>query len=493
MNVTLKSNATCAIPATVSSDTVLVNTKTYPGIATITPDATSTCYGVPVTFTAKIPNPDKVYNYTWIKNNKEMANGSYMNTYTDAQLTSKDSVWLSAIQYNECGYTTYISNKVNIKVDTIKPEATLTPDNAEGCIGQKVKVHLTWAGINQMPVRVEWTVNNVVTITNDTVREVTVGAGITFVRAKAVWLLPCGYVESLKGISLFELDYNTNFDITADRDIICPGQLVTFTATPQSPAQGQTFEWAKNGRYLGIFGSTYKDSTLADNDYISCRMKMVTPCGKTVVNDTRHGITVNYFRYSAPTIYIKYTVLAGNQPRYWISAILGNVVNYSFDWEETLNGKDWKKINQPTNTFNFIYEPPAKVSGIRCILNTITPCSTPYQTISNEIRLLGRDTSSTIPPITPIDTSNIPWADTTQGNIIGFPNPVTNLLTVLLKSSDNWQRLSLKDRNGFEVYAQSVMNQTRINIPVEQLPSGIYFIVLYKESGYTETRRIVKQ
>ena len=87
---------------------------------------------------------------------------------------------------------------------------------------------------------------------------------------------------------------------------------------------------------------------------------------------------------------------------------------------------------------------------------------------------------------TGIETNSI--AEST--NMIAFPNPFINLLTVDLSAADNIDYVVVTDVLGKEVERVNVSgNRVQIQLTVE---SGIYFITGYTESKLIETVRIIK-
>jgi gliding motility-associated-like protein len=60
--------------------------------------------------------------------------------------------------------------------------------------------------------------------------------------------------------------------IKSDTTNICPGTTVIFTATPVNGGSSLTFQWKKNNNTVGENKSTYSDSSLQDQDTITCTL-----------------------------------------------------------------------------------------------------------------------------------------------------------------------------------------------------------------------------
>ncbi len=78
-----------------------------------------------------------------------------------------------------------------------------------------------------------------------------------------------------------------------------------------------------------------------------------------------------------------------------------------------------------------------------------------------------------------------------------YPNPAANLLYIHLDAADNIlsAEVSILNAAGISVYRKqfSAISQNRLNIPVAQLPSGVYFLMIKDDKGNTTKTSFIKE
>ncbi|MGN6213652.1 DUF6443 domain-containing protein [Parafilimonas sp.] len=80
--------------------------------------------------------------------------------------------------------------------------------------------------------------------------------------------------------------------ISANKNNICAGTSVTFTATPTNGGGTPGYYWYVNGNAIsGANGSTYSSSTLSNGDVVTCSMNTSAPC-YTSYSATSNAITM---------------------------------------------------------------------------------------------------------------------------------------------------------------------------------------------------------
>jgi len=78
---------------------------------------------------------------------------------------------------------------------------------------------------------------------------------------------------------------------SSDADnIVCIGTSVTFTASPTNGGSSPSYQWKKNGVNVGTNSTTYTNSSLVNNDVISCVMTANNTC-QTSSTGTSNSIT----------------------------------------------------------------------------------------------------------------------------------------------------------------------------------------------------------
>jgi len=140
---------------------------------------------------------------------------------------------------------------------------------------------------------------------------------------------------------------------------ICPGSMVTFTATPVNGGINPAFQWKNmNIDIPGATNATYITNTLLRNDQITCVMTSSYPCA-TGSPATSNVITVTfpYADFVAGLAGIDQAICYNTIP----DAIqadnpTGGIAPYSLQWESSTDGILWSPIFGETNN---IYAPPA--------------------------------------------------------------------------------------------------------------------------------------
>lgn len=102
--------------------------------------------------------------------------------------------------------------------------------------------------------------------------------------------------------------------ISATSNSICSGTSVTFTATPTNGGAGPTYQWKKNGGNVGTNSATYTNSSLANNDVISCIMTSNASCASPTTA-TSNSITMTVTSVSVGgSVSSNQNVYSGNPP-----------------------------------------------------------------------------------------------------------------------------------------------------------------------------------
>jgi len=160
--VTMTSNASCAMPGAVQSNTITIiqNTIVAPTVAIIGPPVI--CQGSNPTFTANITNGGTTPFFQWKKNSINV--GLNSSTYSDNALVSGDVITCSMTSSRECvSVSTVISNTINVTVTPlVTPAITITADPS-GSVGTGSVVYVPSTTSNGGPSpSYEWKRNGAV-------------------------------------------------------------------------------------------------------------------------------------------------------------------------------------------------------------------------------------------------------------------------------------------------------------------------------------------
>ncbi len=106
---------------------------------------TVVCANKKVTFTANGSNITANPVYQWKKNGNNV--GGNASSYIDSTLANGDSVWVVVTSNEACKITTGVaSNKIKVKVRTVRPIAIACPINATLCVGDTMRFSANPAG-----------------------------------------------------------------------------------------------------------------------------------------------------------------------------------------------------------------------------------------------------------------------------------------------------------------------------------------------------------
>ena len=157
----LTSNATCAVPAVVTSSgiTIVVNAVVSPSV-NITASATTICTGTTVTFSAVAFNGGTSPVYQWKKNGVNV--GTNVNSYSDGFLSNGDMITCELTSNQNCvTATTSMSNSITITVSTaVVPTVNISSTATRICSGDEIVFTATALNAGSNPVY-QWKVNNI--------------------------------------------------------------------------------------------------------------------------------------------------------------------------------------------------------------------------------------------------------------------------------------------------------------------------------------------
>ncbi len=277
INVVMTSNAACASPATVNSNTITMTvqspTVVSPNVA-FSPGSTI-CAGQTVSFT-EVNNYSNA-TYQWNINGNPVG-GANSNTFSSSTLNNGDQVTVtitpncgSAVTSTPVTITVNPSNSASVSI-SVNPGTTI-------CLGTSVTFTATPTNGGASP-SYSWTVNgnsvgsNSPTYTTNTLQNGDV------VQVTMQSSIPCSNPVSSQVTMTVNNPLPASVSITSSTGTtICSGQSVTFTATPTNGGANPTYQWQLNGVNIpGATSSTYTTTTLNNNDVINVVMTSSLSC-----------------------------------------------------------------------------------------------------------------------------------------------------------------------------------------------------------------------
>jgi gliding motility-associated-like protein len=219
--------------------------------------------------------------------------------------------------------------------------------------------------------------------------------------------------------------------VTASSNRICPNIKVIFNATVINGGDG-LYQWKKNRNFVGINSSVYIDSSLKNNDTISCIFMPRLSC--STLNATSNDIIIGVDSVITPTIYI---TASGN------NICPGEKVNFvatAFD-QGPLPFYQWTKNDTAfgINSANYFANNLIDGDKISCILTSNAQgCLSSKTIISNTIQIninknlpgkvnLGNDRSfcagNNITINSPTGYASYEWQDNSTNSFIIVNKP----------------------------------------------------------------------
>lgn len=170
--------------------------------------------------------------------------------------------------------------------------------------------------------------------------------------------------------------------ITPSATTICPGTLVNFTASPTNGGTTPVYQWQLNGSNTGTNSSSYSNSTLANNDIVTCILTSNSPCVSTSTA-TSNAITMSVTTSIAPSVSITAlptgSICSGTNVTFTAVPTNGGTTPV-YQWQ--LNG-----LNTGTNSTIYSNATLSNNDVISCILTSNGACTNPATATSNLITM----------------------------------------------------------------------------------------------------------
>lgn len=243
------------------------------------------CAGLPVTFTATPTNGGTTPTYVWVKNGTVVA-GETGATYTSSTLANNDVV--SAIMTSSLLCKTGspdTSNAITMQVSAGAAAVTVTaaPTTAAPyCAGSSVSFTATASNGGVAP-KYKWYVNNVLSANDSTANFTALNLNnndtvkVQLI-SNSLCILGSNTATFKYGVTISP-NLPVSVIVTADKDSICGGQTITFTATPTNGGGSPAYKWYRNGVLLsGQTSATLATALIENNDTITCMLTSSEIC-----------------------------------------------------------------------------------------------------------------------------------------------------------------------------------------------------------------------
>ncbi|MCB0698968.1 MAG: T9SS type A sorting domain-containing protein [Chitinophagales bacterium] len=259
--------------------------------------------------------------------------------------------------------------------------------------------------------------------------------------------------------------------IYPNKDSICTGGSVIFTALANNSGGTPTYKWYVNSQYVGATGVTYTTSTLNHLDVIRCDMTEYTMCTNNVT-DASNDVQINVLPWLAPSVSITSSPTGIVKEGVYIN-FTATTVNAGlkplYQWKR--NGAD--VIGAQSNIWSANNLNDNDSISVEIVSNYL--CPQPTTAVSNGIKVKIL---------------------TSVGDIVGaeslvlYPNPNTGKFILSGKLNNGRYELSVVNTLGQNIYtgtADVATSEIRHEIKMPEVASGVYLLMIKDDVGNRST------
>jgi PKD repeat protein len=361
--------------STASATSVVVNPAVTPAVSiALTTGSNPSCVGESLTFTATPTNGGTTPSYQWQVNGANV--GTNSNTYTNAALNNGDDVTCIMTSNASCASpTTANSNSIIVVINAV-PTVT-AGSNSPVCEGGALNLTATTVAGGTYA----WTGPNAYSSTDQNPTIAT--AATTDAGSYSVVVTANGCVSTASATTVVinpTVTPAVSIAITTGGNPTCPGQSLTFTATPTNGGT-PSYQWQVNGANVGTDSDTYIDAGLVDSDVVSCIMTSNATCA-TPTTANSNTIVMSVTATVTPAIVIS----ADLNP-----SCTGALVTFTavptnggstpaYQW--TLNG-----ANVGTDSDTYTNNALTTGDNVACTLTSSSGCASPTTAASNTVTM----------------------------------------------------------------------------------------------------------
>lgn len=282
IRVWLNSSANCANPLSVVSPTVpmVVNPILVPAASVTVTPAFPICEGTPVTFNANVSNEGNAPFYQWQVNGVTVAWGSL--TFTPSSLNDGDSIRFRMTSNALCVQpAVVISNTIGATITPLlTPSVSITASPwGAVCAGTTVIYTANTVNGGASP-SYQWFLNGNPTGTSSTYSGTFSHQDTILVVMTSTYDCPVPPADTSNMIITNVLP-NLTPDVSVSVNPVgpvCPGDLLTFTATPVNGGGVPVYQWLLNGNAITNNGPVLSGTTFQNGDQISVQLNSSAQC-----------------------------------------------------------------------------------------------------------------------------------------------------------------------------------------------------------------------
>lgn len=421
VTVQLGSGANCAVPANVNSNQLILDIDPIltPSVNIAVSPSFPVCEGEQVTFTSSLVNEGINPALQWQVNGVTVFTGS--GTFITSSLNDGDSVRLRMISSATCVQPfSVFSDTLIAEILPIRNPVISIAASPAGAVCDGDTIHFTASFLaGGISPAFEWLINGTTVSTTSGLFSAVLNHQDT-VSAVMVSSYQCAVPQQDTSYIIIA---NILPNLTPAVSIsvnpagpVCPGDVLTFTATPVNGGALPSYQWFVNGVAAGANSPVFSTSGLTDGDFVRVRLTSSEACVTNALANS-NVVQVQISPNIQPDIQITVNPagsVCDGDTLVFSSVWTGAGITPGFVWR--VNG-----INTGVTTADFISGQLSNGDIIDVILTSSASCALPVTDTSNQIVAL-------IDPLlapTAIITANPPGTFC-DGQVITYSSVVTD-------------------------------------------------------------------
>jgi len=306
-------------------------------------------------------------------------------TYTviSYQWNNSDLV-ICNVQYTDaCSSLNLISsNEITVAVSpATMPTIEITASNLVSCSGEEITFSLNGTDWGAQP-SFQWQVNGANVGNNEntlSINSLTDGQQVTCILTASGNCLSSDQVTATPLTVSISNSLVPSLSINTSETVVCPDEIVTFTASGENWGNNPFFSWTINGLSTGDNDPVFSSNNLTNNDEVSCTIFMNDPClSVDQLNAIAEMVTIQDAVTPIITISTDTEATCKGSEVTFTAAIQNGGSNPTYEWMVDNN-----IVNNNTNTFQVSNLEDGQI--VSCQLTSDVECTSENTVISNLI------------------------------------------------------------------------------------------------------------
>jgi hypothetical protein len=407
-NVSVTASNSCGTSAA-RAMSITITTSVTPSVSiSITSGSNPSCSGNSITFTASPSNGGTSPQYQWKINGNNA--GSNSATFSSSTINNNDQITCVLTSNDACASTTTAtSNTITVNVVGVPSQPSTISGSTTVCSGASNTYSVsTVSGVTSYT----WTLPSGWSGTSTT-NSITASAGTSSGNITVTANNSCGSSTS-QSLAVTSNSVVTPSVSISGNNTICGGISVTFVATANNGGTSPSYQWKVNGSNVGSNSPAYVNSSLTNNDVVTCILTSSETC-VTSSTATSNSITMNVTTPLTVSVSISgnTTICSGTSVTFVATANNGGT-SPIYQWK--VNGSNVGS-NSPAYATNSLQNGDV----VSCVLTSSETCISGNNISSNSLTMTVNSTETASVNITTGGGSTI-----CPGEVVVFTATTTN-------------------------------------------------------------------